>query len=94
MRRVLDAENFEMWLTGFAPQLGSEEFSLKVGMVSDRTDGQLVHLDGLNFSRAWVLYGLALQYPEYGHLIKVANEHINHSLLCDTKISCAVLLYM
>ena len=24
--------------------------------VEDRTDGKLVHLDGLNFSRAWGLY--------------------------------------
>ena len=27
--------------------------------VVDRTDGKLVHLDGVNFSRAWSLYGLA-----------------------------------
>ena len=27
--------------------------------VIDRTDGKLVHLDGLNFSRAWCLYNLA-----------------------------------
>lgn len=37
--------------------------------VSDRTDGKLVHLDGLNFSRAWLLYGVAKAFPaEYGHL--------------------------
>ena len=27
--------------------------------VNDRTDGKLVHLDGVNFSRAWNLYNIA-----------------------------------
>ncbi|HBY67351.1 MAG TPA: DUF2891 domain-containing protein, partial [Flavobacteriaceae bacterium] len=49
------------------------------GKVGDRSDGKLVHLDGLNFSRAWVLYGLANQYPEYDHLKNVANQHISYS---------------
>ena len=40
---------------GFAPQLLQENFTLAFARVSDRTDGKLVHLDGLNFSRAWVI---------------------------------------
>jgi hypothetical protein len=61
--------------------LANADFSLEPGKVSDRTDGKLVHLDGLNFSRAWVLYGLIKEYPdEYGHLMQVANVHINYSL--------------
>lgn len=80
MRRILNRDKFKNWIDNFAPQLKSEKYQLKVGEVSDRTDGKLVHLDGLNFSRAWVLYGLAKQYPEYKHLINIANEHVKYSL--------------
>lgn len=80
MRRILNKDEFNNWVENFAPQLKSENFQLEVGEVSDRTDGKLVHLDGLNFSRAWVLYGLAEQYPEYKHLVNIANEHVEYSL--------------
>lgn len=80
MRRVLDASEFAEWMAYFAPQLLDPDFKLAPGEVSDRTDGKLVHLDGLNFSRAWVFKGLALQYPEYNHLLKIADEHISYSL--------------
>ncbi|MUP46946.1 DUF2891 domain-containing protein [Gramella sp. BOM4] len=80
MRRVLPKNAFSLWIDDFMPQLKNEDFSLEVGEVSDRTDGKLVHLDGLNFSRAWVFYGLANQYPQqFGHLKSVANEHVAHS---------------
>ncbi len=79
MRRILSSEQFITWMDKFLPQLADANYKLKVGEVSDRTDGKLVHLDGLNFSRAWVLYGLAKQYPKYGHLKNIANEHIEYS---------------
>lgn len=79
MRRVLATEEFIDWMGSFLPQLADKNYSLKVGEVSDRTDGKLVHLDGLNFSRAWVLYGLSQQYPKYKHLQNLANEHITYS---------------
>ncbi len=80
MRRVLDESDFSEWISRFLPQLKRRNFTLEPGFVSDRTDGKLVHLDGLNFSRAWVMYGLAAQYPAYRHLIPLANRHIDHSL--------------
>lgn len=80
MRRLLDKEEFMAWMEGFIPELKSLDFRLEPGVVSDRSDGKLVHLDGLNFSRAWVLYGLAEQYPEYAHLVGIANDHMNYSL--------------
>ena len=81
MRKVLAKEEFKIWLNGFMPGLALKDFKLEPGKVSDRTDGKLVHLDGLNFSRAWVLYGLIKDFPdEYGHLMHVANEHIHYSL--------------
>lgn len=80
MRRILTEKEFKVWLEKFMPELKSPGFSLRVAEVSDREDGHLVHLDGLNFSRAWVLYGLAKQYPDYNHLVKIANDHVNYSL--------------
>lgn len=81
MRKVMTKEEFQKWVKQFLPQLANADFALEPGKVGDRTDGKLVHLDGLNFSRAWVLYGLIKEYPdEYGHLMQVANVHINYSL--------------
>lgn len=80
MRRVLPKEEFKTWLLNFLPQLQSTDFTLETGRVSDRTDGKLVHLDGVNFSRAWCLYGIANDLSEYSHLKEVANTHINYSL--------------
>jgi len=80
MRRVLDKRGFREWMDGFLPALEEAAFTLEPGEVSDRSDGKLVHLDGLNFSRAWVMYGLAGQYPEYAHLAGIADNHLEHSL--------------
>ncbi|NJC25433.1 DUF2891 domain-containing protein [Neolewinella antarctica] len=81
MARVLETEDFHAWLAAFLPALVEPGYDLEVGLVADRTDGKLVHLDGLNFSRAWVLYGLARQYPnEYAHLVGIANKHVEYSL--------------
>ncbi|HKJ47463.1 MAG TPA: DUF2891 domain-containing protein [Christiangramia sp.] len=80
MRRVLPKNAFSLWIDDFMPQLKNEDFEIDVVEVSDRTDGKLVHLDGLNFSRAWIFYGLANQYPEnFGHLKSLANEHVAYS---------------
>lgn len=59
MWRILPPNDYEPWLKKFLPQLFTNPISLKPGEVADRTDGRLVHLDGLNFSRAWCLYGIA-----------------------------------
>lgn len=81
MKRVLSQREFLKWLKDFAPELYNKKFVWKPGEVSDRTDGHLVHLDGLNFSRAWNFYELAKQYPkELGHLRAVADAHMNYSL--------------
>lgn len=80
MKRLLPLEDYKIWLDNFLPQLKHENFNIEVGVVSDRTDGHLVHLDGVNFSRAWNLYKISEGLPEYNHLKKVANQHINYSL--------------
>ncbi len=80
MKRVLPVSEFKTWFASFLPQLKDENYRLPVGEVSDRKDGKLVHLDGVNFSRAWALYDIIEGLPEYDHLKNMANEHINYSL--------------
>lgn len=80
MKRVLPSEDYKVWLNDFLPQLKHKDFTIETGKVSDRTDGKLVHLDGVNFSRAWSLNKIAENLPEYEHLKNIANQHINYSL--------------
>ena len=81
MQRILPKKAFIIWLKKFAPQLFSVKYNLAVATVSDRSDGHLVHLDGLNFSRAWNMYYLINQYPKiFPHLKKVADAHFKYSL--------------
>jgi hypothetical protein len=80
MKRILATEEFKVWMDKFLPQLKEKSFKIETGKVSDRTDGKLVHLDGVNFSRAWSLNYIAKDLPEYTHLKNIANQHINYSL--------------
>ena len=62
MRRVLDRAAFRKWLTGFLPDIparAGKQPWLTPGVVTDRADAKLAHLDGLNLSRAWMLEGIA-----------------------------------
>jgi hypothetical protein len=65
MRRVLAADAFLAWLEGFLPALAARSpATLFVpAMVSDRSDGKIAHLDGLNLSRAFCLRTLARALP-------------------------------
>lgn len=80
MKRILPTNEFVVWLREFLPQLLDGDFNLEPGKVSDRTDGKLVHLDGVNFSRAWSLNKISEGVSELSHLKNVANKHINYSL--------------
>ena len=80
MKRVLSITEFKTWFSEFLPQMISKDFNLEVGKVSDRTDGKLVHLDGVNFSRAWSLNYIVKDLSEYSHLKNIAIKHINNSL--------------
>ena len=65
MRRVLPPDEFGAWLTRFLPRLPTTDSGawLPLGVVTDKTDGKLAHLDGLNLSRAWMLEGIAAGLP-------------------------------
>ena len=66
MRRVLTPQAFGDWLGAFLPQLATARPVALFAPVAvdDRADPQLVHLDGLNLSRAWCLRGIAANLPE------------------------------
>ncbi len=64
MRRVLSTRDYSRWLKRFLPQLSAvKAFPLSPEAVTDPTDPRLVHLDGLNLSRAWMLKGIASALP-------------------------------
>ena len=65
MRRVLGGSAFADWLTRFLPGFadGAPASLFKPVVPSDRSDGQIVHLDGLNLSRAWCFAGIASALP-------------------------------
>ncbi len=67
MRRVLGTQQFAAWLSAFLPTI-PRGFSvgpawLAPGVVTDRADPKLAHIDGLNLSRAWMLEGIASGLP-------------------------------
>lgn len=67
MRRELPPAEFSRWLSGFLPSVprnGSPAW-LKPGVVTDRSDPRLAHIDGLNLSRAWMLAGIASGLPAH-----------------------------
>ncbi len=61
LRRVLTRDEFSRWLDGFLPGLRRGDLGnwAKAAEVSDLTDARIVHLVGLNLSRAWTLRGVA-----------------------------------
>jgi hypothetical protein len=61
MRRVMKEAEFRRWFHRFLPQVsaGEPKTLLKPATVTDRSDPKLVHLDGLNLSRAWCMRSIA-----------------------------------
>jgi hypothetical protein len=66
MRRVLPPEKFAQWFRSYLPDLarGEPKNLLEIAVVTDRSDPQLGHLDGLNLSRAWCMRHIAAALPE------------------------------
>ena len=65
MRRVMQPREFATWFHRFLPGVakGGPPALLKPALVTDRTDPKLVHLDGLNLSRAWCMRSIATALP-------------------------------
>jgi hypothetical protein len=81
MSRVLPSAEFASWFDAFLPRCAQGEPAtlFTPATVSDRSDGKIAHLDGVNLSRAWCWRALAkaLDRPE---LAKAADAHIDASL--------------
>lgn len=65
MRRVLPRDEFRTWFARFLPGAAKGEPAalFTPATVTDRSDPQLVHLDGLNLSRAWCMRAIANALP-------------------------------
>ena len=67
MRRVMPPARYAEWLGDFLPSIPTNQATgsvwLPPAIVTDRSDGKLAHLDGLNLSRAWMLGGMAAGLP-------------------------------
>jgi hypothetical protein len=87
MRRVLEPPAFAAWLSGFLPQIPGDGVGrtwLVPGVVTDRSDPKLAHVDGLNLSRAWMLQGIAAGLPRgdarIPALLAAARQHADAAL--------------
>lgn len=65
VRRLLPGSEFVAWFDRFLPRIvqGEPATLFQPAIVSDRTDGKIAHLDGLNLSRAWCWRSLARALP-------------------------------
>jgi len=65
MRRVMKPAEFATWFHRFLPDVakGGPTALLQPAIVTDRSDPKLVHLDGLNLSRAWCMRSIAAALP-------------------------------
>lgn len=86
MSRVLDASGFATWFDAFLPRIatGQPATLLTPATVSDRSDGKIAHLDGLNLSRAWCWQAIAGVLGEAHPVTPVARDaatrHLEASL--------------
>jgi len=84
MRRALAADEFRDWFGAFLPDLaaGAPPSLFVPAFVSDRSDGKIAHLDGVNLARAWCWRGLAdALEPELADLARrTADDHLDASL--------------
>jgi hypothetical protein len=86
MRRVLPAGQFVEWFGAFLPELAARQpATLFVPVtVTDRSDGKIAHLDGLNLSRAWCQRSLARALPvddaRRALLNEAAERHLDSAL--------------
>jgi hypothetical protein len=82
MRRVMAPAEFAEWFHAFLPEIakGGPATLLEPAIVTDRNDPKLVHLDGLNISRAWCMHHIAASLPAddraQGVLTAAADKHV------------------
>jgi hypothetical protein len=82
MKRVLAPGEFAAWFDAFLPNRTERQPAalFAPARVSDRTDGKIAHLDGLNLSRAWCWRLLAKDHPQAALMHEAADTHLKASL--------------
>ena len=85
LRRLLPDHAFRDWFEAFLPDLAERRPAtlFTPATVSDRTDGKIAHLDGVNLSRAWCWRGIAgalKDGPVRANALDAAETHLAASL--------------
>ncbi len=86
MRRSLGPAEFSSWLDRFLPRIAAGEPAtlFTPALVSDRSDGKIAHLDGLNLSRAWCWRSIATSWAADDsrrvRALDAADRHLEASL--------------
>ena len=82
MADVLPKEDFAAWLAAFLPQAarGQPATLFTPASVSDRSDGKIAHLDGLNLSRAWCWRRIVAELPASDPVRRLAEAAIDAHL--------------
>jgi len=86
MRRVMTQEVFVDWFDAYLPRLTDRAPATLFlpASVSDRSDGKIAHLDGLNLSRAWcwreIASALAVDDPRRAVALEAARTHLDAAL--------------
>ena len=88
VRRILSQKDYSRWLKHFLPGISKGSRWLSIAKVTDRVDGKLAHLDGLNLARAWMLEGMAFALPKkdkrHRILLRLADLHAASGLSAVT----------
>jgi len=83
MSRVRGRADFVPWLEKFLIDGGQVDYLFEPAFVSDRSDGKIAHLDGLNLSRAWtfrVLTRKIAPHPRLASFEALAEQHLDAAL--------------
>lgn len=85
MSHILGREDFAVWFDAFLPEAASARPAtlFEPAFVSDRSDGKIAHLDGLNLSRAWCWRRIAARLapdPRSAGFEATAQRHLDAAL--------------
>jgi hypothetical protein len=82
MSRLLERQPFAEWFHAFLPHLAAGEPAtlFTPATVSDRSDGKIAHLDGLNLSRAWCWRAIAAKLGQGDPVTSLAHDAANRHI--------------
>jgi hypothetical protein len=91
--RVMEAQDLRTWFAAFLPRIGDKQPAtlFTPATVSDRSDGKIAHLDGLNLSRAWCWRSLG--HPEHADAhLEAALPHLSGDYMGEHWLQSFALL--